>query len=136
MRTSAKCPQGTPNDWPVEDYNAWKALMTTALVILDKQAETATCSDDINPIIALQTAADNIGLRGKKLHWLVDLCLANHHGLFECTYDEKRGRFYMRADSWLRLAPLADLSNTDKQKEAKRQAQNDLMPKQLTKHRK
>lgn len=133
MITSEKCPKGTPNDWPVEDYAAWELLMSAALVIMEKQAETATCANGINPVQAFDTAAKNIGLKGGKLHWLVDLCLANHHGLFERTYDETRGKWYMRADTWLQRAPMADLTNTDKHKEAIRQAGAELMSDQLKK---
>jgi len=133
MKTSVKCPKGTPNEWPIEDYTAWEQLMSAALVIMEKQAETATCANDINPAQAFHTAAKSIGLKGRELHWLVDLCLANHYGLFERTYDEKRSKWYMRAETWLQRAPMADLTNTDKHKEAMRQAGAGLTSEQLKK---
>ena len=132
MKTSAKCPKGGPNDWPVEDYNAWSALLAAALEIMEKRAETASCSSDIQPEVAYPVAAGNIGLKGGKHHWLVDFCLTNHHGLFRCEYDNSRGLWYMRAASWLRGAPMASLANADLCKEAGRQVDEDLIPEYLT----
>lgn len=133
MKTSVKCPKGGPNEWPIDDYNAWGNLMSEALVIMEKQAETAACSCDIQPQVAFHTAAKKLGLKGGKLHWLVDICLANHHGLLECSYDEHRGKWYMRADAWLRNAPMTDRADVYKHKEARRQVREGCVPEYLTK---
>lgn len=95
MRTSATRPSGHPNDWPLDDKNAFVALVTQTY---------ARKARGENEVVAAHGAAREIGLEGGEHHWMCDEMLSGVFGLFYLTGDH-----YANGDDAVKFATLADL---------------------------
>lgn len=96
MMTSARRPDGHPNDWPVADKNAFLVL-----VVLSKIA----VGNGVGEVQAVHDTAKEIGLDGGPGHWLVDEVL---NGVFECFY-VRSGDHYASAPELLKWGTADDL---------------------------
>jgi hypothetical protein len=96
MRTSAESPGGHPNDWPLDDKNAFAAL------VLATGRRLAEGAGDIE---AVHAASTEIGLEGGPDHWMVDEVLGGMFGAFYV----RSGDHYISADGLLRFGTDDDL---------------------------
>lgn len=96
MRTSPKRPPGHVNDWPLDDRNAFVALVT------ETYARMARGEGEVG---AAHEAARTVGLDGAESHWMCDEMLSGVFGVFYV----RSGDHYADAAGVVRFATLADL---------------------------
>lgn len=97
MRTSEKRPDGHVSEWPLHDKNAFMALVLG--IIARKAAGRGT-------VEAAHAVAEEIGLEGGQLHWMVDDALASaFHVYYVRSCD-----LYAGADDFIKWAEARDLA--------------------------
>jgi hypothetical protein len=98
VRTSEKRPPGHVSDWPLDDKNAFMALV---LGIIAKRAAGR------GEIEAAHAVADEIGLAGGQMHWMVDDALASTFHLYYLPSSD----IYADAPEFLKWAEGRDLEH-------------------------
>jgi hypothetical protein len=98
MKTSATRPPGHPNDWPLDDKNAFVALLQG---IADKQAV------EMGQIAAAHASARELELEGKENHWMVDELLGGCFGGFYVRTSD----LYANAQDFLKWAGERDFEH-------------------------
>lgn len=98
MRTSSTRPPGHPNDWPLDDKNAFVALVNATYARMARGEKQVGAAHD---------AAREIGLDGGERHWLVDEMLAGCFGAFYAPSSD----LYASAQDFLKWAGERDLEH-------------------------
>lgn len=96
MTASASRPPGHPNDWPVDDKNAFVLFLKLASARIEASGR--------NPVEACHAAAKAMQLEGGPCHWLVDAVLA---GVFD-TFYLRSGDYYAGAGHFVRAGCAID----------------------------